>query len=112
MPNGMNSPNAASGERARLDDHEQASAYEKHSGYAKVDHVAADSADPGSGEPHASAHAATFRPYAASDGAFFIQSGHARFGELPGNVLLAFRPKKEKSSRRLRFEPLKKRCVI
>lgn len=34
-------------------------------------------------------------PYVAGDGALFVQSGYARFGEIPGNVLLAFRPKKE-----------------
>ncbi len=33
-------------------------------------------------------------PYVAADGALFVQSGYARFGEFPGNVLLAFRPKR------------------
>jgi len=32
-------------------------------------------------------------PYVAADGTLFVQSGYARFGEPPGNVLLAFRPK-------------------
>lgn len=32
-------------------------------------------------------------PYVAGDGALFVQSGYARFGEPPGNVLIAFRPK-------------------
>jgi polyvinyl alcohol dehydrogenase (cytochrome) len=33
-------------------------------------------------------------PYVAGDGTLFVQSGYARFGEPPGNVLIAFRPKK------------------
>ena len=33
-------------------------------------------------------------PYIAGDGTLFVQSGYARFGEPPGNVLIAFRPKK------------------
>jgi polyvinyl alcohol dehydrogenase (cytochrome) len=33
-------------------------------------------------------------PYVAGDGTLFVQSGYARFGENPGNVLLAFRPKR------------------
>jgi polyvinyl alcohol dehydrogenase (cytochrome) len=32
-------------------------------------------------------------PYVAGDGALFVQSGYARFGQPPGNVLMAFRPK-------------------
>ena len=32
-------------------------------------------------------------PYVAGDGTLFVQSGYARFGEPPGNVLIAFRPK-------------------
>ncbi len=32
-------------------------------------------------------------PYIAGDGALFVQSGYARFGQPPGNVLIAFRPK-------------------
>jgi polyvinyl alcohol dehydrogenase (cytochrome) len=32
-------------------------------------------------------------PYVAGNGTLFVQSGYARFGEPPGNVLLAFRPK-------------------
>lgn len=32
-------------------------------------------------------------PYVAGDGMLFVQSGYARFGEPPGNVLIAFRPK-------------------
>jgi polyvinyl alcohol dehydrogenase (cytochrome) len=32
-------------------------------------------------------------PYVAGDGKLFVQSGYARFGEPPGNVLIAFRPK-------------------
>lgn len=32
-------------------------------------------------------------PYVAANGTLFVQSGYARFGEPPGNVLLAFRPK-------------------
>jgi polyvinyl alcohol dehydrogenase (cytochrome) len=32
-------------------------------------------------------------PYVAGDGTLFVQSGYARFGEPPGNMLLAFRPK-------------------
>jgi len=35
-------------------------------------------------------------PYVAGDGTLFVQSGYARFGEPPGNVLIAFRPKKER----------------
>lgn len=35
-------------------------------------------------------------PYVAGDGMLFVQSGYARFGEPPGNVLIAFRPKKER----------------
>jgi polyvinyl alcohol dehydrogenase (cytochrome) len=35
-------------------------------------------------------------PYIAGNGTLFVQSGYARFGEPPGNVLLAFRPKKGK----------------
>ncbi len=35
-------------------------------------------------------------PYIAGNGTLFVQSGYARFGEPPGNVLLAFRPKKQK----------------
>jgi polyvinyl alcohol dehydrogenase (cytochrome) len=31
-------------------------------------------------------------PYIAGDGTLFVQSGYARFGEPPGNVLIAFRP--------------------
>jgi polyvinyl alcohol dehydrogenase (cytochrome) len=33
-------------------------------------------------------------PYIAGDGTLFVQSGYARFGEPPGNVLIAFRPRK------------------
>ncbi len=33
-------------------------------------------------------------PYVAGDGTLFVQSGYARFGEPPGNVLIAFRPKR------------------
>lgn len=33
-------------------------------------------------------------PYIAADGMLFVVSGYGRFGEAPGNVLLAFRPKK------------------
>lgn len=33
-------------------------------------------------------------PYVAANGTLFVLSGYARFGEAPGNVLLAFRPKK------------------
>lgn len=33
-------------------------------------------------------------PYVAANGTLFVQSGYARFGQPPGNVLLAFRPKK------------------
>ena len=33
-------------------------------------------------------------PYVAANGTLFVVSGYARFGEAPGNVLLAFRPKK------------------
>ncbi len=32
-------------------------------------------------------------PYVAGDGTLFVQSGYARFGEPPGNVLIAFRPR-------------------
>jgi hypothetical protein len=32
-------------------------------------------------------------PYVAGDGTLFVQSGYSRFGQPPGNVLLAFRPK-------------------
>lgn len=31
-------------------------------------------------------------PYVAANGTLYVQSGYARFGEPPGNVLLAFRP--------------------
>lgn len=34
-------------------------------------------------------------PYVAANGTLFVQSGYARFGEPPGNMLLAFRPKKD-----------------
>jgi polyvinyl alcohol dehydrogenase (cytochrome) len=33
-------------------------------------------------------------PYVAANGTLYAVSGYARFGEAPGNVLLAFRPKK------------------
>jgi polyvinyl alcohol dehydrogenase (cytochrome) len=33
-------------------------------------------------------------PYIAADGMLYVVSGYARFGESPGNVILAFRPKK------------------
>lgn len=33
-------------------------------------------------------------PYVAAHGTLFVVSGYARFGETPGNVLLAFRPKR------------------
>jgi polyvinyl alcohol dehydrogenase (cytochrome) len=33
-------------------------------------------------------------PYVAANGMLFLVSGYARFGETPGNVLLAFKPKK------------------
>jgi polyvinyl alcohol dehydrogenase (cytochrome) len=33
-------------------------------------------------------------PYVAGDGTLFVQSGYARFGEPPGNVLIAFRPRR------------------
>jgi polyvinyl alcohol dehydrogenase (cytochrome) len=33
-------------------------------------------------------------PYIAANGTLFVVSGYARFGESPGNVLLAFRPKR------------------
>lgn len=32
-------------------------------------------------------------PYVAANGTLFVVSGYSRFGEAPGNVLLAFRPK-------------------
>jgi polyvinyl alcohol dehydrogenase (cytochrome) len=32
-------------------------------------------------------------PYVAADGMLFVVSGYGRFGEAPGNVLLAFKPK-------------------
>jgi polyvinyl alcohol dehydrogenase (cytochrome) len=32
-------------------------------------------------------------PYVAANGTLFVVSGYSRFGETPGNVLLAFRPK-------------------
>lgn len=35
-------------------------------------------------------------PYIAGNGTLFVQSGYGRFGEPPGNVLLAFRPRKDK----------------
>jgi polyvinyl alcohol dehydrogenase (cytochrome) len=34
-------------------------------------------------------------PYVAGNGMLFVVSGYARFGESPGNVLLAFKPKKK-----------------
>jgi polyvinyl alcohol dehydrogenase (cytochrome) len=34
-------------------------------------------------------------PYVAANGTLFVQSGYARFGEPPGNMLLAFRPKRD-----------------
>jgi polyvinyl alcohol dehydrogenase (cytochrome) len=34
-------------------------------------------------------------PYIAGDGMLFVQSGYARFGEPPGNVLIAFKPKRK-----------------
>jgi polyvinyl alcohol dehydrogenase (cytochrome) len=33
-------------------------------------------------------------PYVAANGTLFVVSGYARFGETPGNVLLAFKPRK------------------
>jgi polyvinyl alcohol dehydrogenase (cytochrome) len=33
-------------------------------------------------------------PYVAANGSLFVVSGYSRFGESPGNVLLAFRPKR------------------
>lgn len=33
-------------------------------------------------------------PYVAANGTLYVQSGYARFGQPPGNVLLAFKPKK------------------
>jgi polyvinyl alcohol dehydrogenase (cytochrome) len=33
-------------------------------------------------------------PYVAANGTLFVVSGYARFGEAPGNILLAFRPKR------------------
>ncbi|MGH7292432.1 MAG: PQQ-binding-like beta-propeller repeat protein, partial [Myxococcota bacterium] len=33
-------------------------------------------------------------PYVAANGMLFVVSGYARFGEAPGNVLLAFKPKR------------------
>lgn len=33
-------------------------------------------------------------PYVAANGTLFVTSGYSRFGESPGNVLLAFRPKR------------------
>jgi polyvinyl alcohol dehydrogenase (cytochrome) len=33
-------------------------------------------------------------PYVAANGTLFAVSGYSRFGESPGNVLLAFRPKR------------------
>ncbi|MBC7984484.1 MAG: PQQ-binding-like beta-propeller repeat protein, partial [Candidatus Obscuribacterales bacterium] len=33
-------------------------------------------------------------PYVAANGTLYVVSGYARFGESPGNVLLAFRPKR------------------
>ena len=33
-------------------------------------------------------------PYVAANGTLFVVSGYSRFGESPGNVLLAFRPKR------------------
>ncbi len=33
-------------------------------------------------------------PYVAANGMLFVVSGYARFGEAPGNVLLAFRPRR------------------
>jgi len=38
-------------------------------------------------------------PYVAADGTLFVQSGYARFGQPPGNVLLAFRPKRKVAAR-------------
>ncbi|MCW8196399.1 PQQ-binding-like beta-propeller repeat protein [Proteobacteria bacterium 005FR1] len=32
-------------------------------------------------------------PYVAADGTLYVMSGYSRFGQAPGNVLLAFRPK-------------------
>jgi polyvinyl alcohol dehydrogenase (cytochrome) len=33
-------------------------------------------------------------PYVAANGTLYVMSGYSRFGETPGNVLLAFRPKR------------------
>jgi polyvinyl alcohol dehydrogenase (cytochrome) len=38
-------------------------------------------------------------PYVAANGTLFVVSGYARFGEAPGNVLLAFRPTKQTTNR-------------
>ncbi|MBI1339142.1 PQQ-binding-like beta-propeller repeat protein [bacterium] len=37
-------------------------------------------------------------PYVAADGTLFVQSGYARFGQPPGNMLLAFRPRRDGSA--------------
>jgi polyvinyl alcohol dehydrogenase (cytochrome) len=34
-------------------------------------------------------------PYVAANGTLFVQSGYARFGQPPGNMLLAFRPRRD-----------------
>jgi polyvinyl alcohol dehydrogenase (cytochrome) len=34
-------------------------------------------------------------PYIAARGTLYVQSGYARFGQPPGNMLLAFRPKRD-----------------
>ena len=46
------------------------------------------SGDPGNGGSIDSSH------YIAAIGMLYVVSGYARFGESPGNVLLAFKPKK------------------
>ncbi len=38
-------------------------------------------------------------PFAAGDGALFVESGYARFSEPPGDVLIAFRPKGKPAGR-------------
>jgi polyvinyl alcohol dehydrogenase (cytochrome) len=38
-------------------------------------------------------------PYVAGNGTLFVQSGYSRFGQPPGNVLLAFRPKAKVASK-------------
>jgi polyvinyl alcohol dehydrogenase (cytochrome) len=45
-------------------------------------------------------------PYVAADGTLYLLSGYSRFGQAPGNVLLAFRPKRDQGFFARLFRPV------